>query len=62
MNFLGFGEELKLGAKNPSSNSVRVLEDGFFDDLELTMFNEFYRDDFGLGYDLHTPTILCASP
>ena len=37
---------------NRSSNSRRVLEDGFFDDLDLTAFNEFYRDDFGLGYKI----------
>ena len=68
MDFLGFSEELNPRLKNSSSNSIRVLEDGFFDDMELTAFNEFYRDDFELNsypiieYRLHTPTILCASP
>ena len=49
MSFLEFREELKFVASNPSSNSVRVLEDGFFDDLDLTAFNDFYRDDFELN-------------
>lgn len=52
VEFLGFRVELKPGKKNPSSNSARVLDDGFFDDLDLTVFNEFYRDDFGLGYKI----------
>lgn len=50
--FLGINEEICQSARNPSSNSRRVLEDGFFDDLDLTAFNEFYRDDFGLGYKI----------
>lgn len=50
--FLGFNEVLIHSSRNSSSNSRRVLDDDFFDGLDLKAFNEFYRDDFGLGYKI----------
>ncbi len=52
MEFLESKVELGLNSRNSSSNSKRVLEDGFFDGFNLKAFNEFYRDDFGLGYKI----------
>lgn len=50
--FLEFEKDICPSARNPSSNSKRVLENDFFDDLDLKAFNKFYRDDFELGYKI----------